>query len=553
MATSAIPKSSSASSAELEIECVENQTTPATPWKPSRREYLIMITLAMVSFIVALDATILVPVLPDLASSLHGTSTQAFWAGTSYLLTSAVFQPFIGALSDAFGRRGALFSSLTLFTVGTIICARADSFAILLLGRSAQGIGGGGIISLTSIIFCDIVPLRQRPKFFAAVLASWAVGTVTGPVVGGACIDQLNWRWAFYINLPFCAVGLIMVPVYVKLKAVQQRSLLQKFKSVDWIGGVLFIGSMTALLMGLSWAGVQYSWSSVQTIVPIVVGAVGLAILFAWERWTKLPFLRASLFYNASAIMAFYCALVSGFIMFTALYYVPFYFLSVRGTSATQAGINIIAVTSILVPGSIIVSVLTTRLGRFRWAIWGGWAIVLLSCGLLIRLDKDTLTYEWALYFAVFGLGNGMCLTSVNFGIQAISSVEDAGAAASMYSFVRSLGMSIGVAISGTIFQNAMTSKLRSHNLSSSIAHNSEAFVATLKTLKHDDPLRIGAIEAYVHGFRWVFSTMAIAAGSALVASAFIRKFSMDKRLQSMYTARELVAVREERVEREGK
>lgn len=134
--------------------------------------------------------------------------------------------------------------------------------------------------------------------------------------------------------------------------------------------------------------------------------------------------------------------------MFTALYYGPFYFLSVRGASATQAGTNVIAVTSILVPGSIIVSVLTTRLGRFRWAIWGGWAVVLLSCGLLSRLAKDTPTYEWALYFAVFGLGNGMCLTSVNFGIQAISSVEDAGAAASMYSFVRSLGMNIGVAVS---------------------------------------------------------------------------------------------------------
>ncbi|KAE9963481.1 hypothetical protein BLS_009251 [Venturia inaequalis] len=394
MARATNTKSSSANSIDLENGniCIESQVAPFTPWTPSRREYLIMATLAMVSFIVALDATILVPVLPDLALSLHGTSTEAFWAGTSYLLTSAVFQPFIGALSDAFGRRG-----------------------------------GGGIVSLTSIIFCDIVPLRQRPKYFAAVLASWAIGTVTGPVVGGACIDNINWRWAFYINLPFCAIGLVM--------------------------------------------------------------------------------------------------------MFTALYYGPFYFLSVRGTSPTHAGANIIAVTSILVPGSIIVSILTTRLGRFRWAIWGGWAIVLLACGLLSRLDKDTPTYEWVLYFAIFGLGNGMCLTSVNFGIQAISSVENAGAAAS------------------TIFQNAMTSKLLSLHLSPSIAKESEAFVAVLKTLKQDNPTRTGAIEAYVHGFRWVFLTMAIAAASALVASAFIKKFSMDKRLLSMYTAREVVRDHEMAVE----
>lgn len=148
MARATNTKSSSANSIDLENGniCIESQVAPFTPWTPSRREYLIMATLAMVSFIVALDATILVPVLPDLALSLHGTSTEAFWAGTSYLLTSAVFQPFIGALSDAFGRRGALFSSLSLFTVGTIVCARANSFAVLLTGRCVQGIGNRYIL-----------------------------------------------------------------------------------------------------------------------------------------------------------------------------------------------------------------------------------------------------------------------------------------------------------------------------------------------------------------------------------------------------------------------
>jgi MFS family permease len=176
-------------------------------------------------------------------------------------------------------------------------------------------LGGGGIISLTSIIFCDIVPLRQRPTYFAAVLASWAIGTVTGPVIGGACIDHLSWRWAFYVNLPFCLIGMIMVPTCVKLTAIKESSLQDKITRVDWIGGVLFIGSMTVLLMGLSWAGVQYSWRSTQTLVPIIVGVVGLVMLLVWEKTVIVPFLRASLFYNVSAIAAFYCALVSGFVV----------------------------------------------------------------------------------------------------------------------------------------------------------------------------------------------------------------------------------------------
>jgi hypothetical protein len=106
-----------------------------------------------------------------------------------------------------------------------------------------------------------------------------------------------------------------MVPTCVRLNPFTETSLREKFTSVDWIGGVLFIGSMTVLLMGLSWAGVQYNWRSIQTLVPVVVGTVGLVVFLVWERTTKIPFLRASLFYNASAIVAFYCAMMSGFVV----------------------------------------------------------------------------------------------------------------------------------------------------------------------------------------------------------------------------------------------
>lgn len=120
-------------------------------WIPGRQEWFVMITLATISLMVALDATILVPVLPTLAVDLHGTANEALWTGTSYLLTSAVFQPFIAALSDIFGRRELLFPSLLLFTAGTGICCAAHNFAVMLAGRCVQGIGGGGIITLSQV------------------------------------------------------------------------------------------------------------------------------------------------------------------------------------------------------------------------------------------------------------------------------------------------------------------------------------------------------------------------------------------------------------------
>lgn len=182
-----------ASSMFTDVEAIGDKAPPEE-WKPHKKEWLIMISLAMISLMVALDATVLVTVLPvrlhyhdypmfandtaqTIAQALHGTSIEAFWAGTSYLLSNAVFQPVIASISEIFGRQSLLLISLFFFTLGTILCAVANDFTVMLVGRSIQGIGGGGIITMSQVIFCDIVPLRQRPKYFALVLGSWSIGT----------------------------------------------------------------------------------------------------------------------------------------------------------------------------------------------------------------------------------------------------------------------------------------------------------------------------------------------------------------------------------------
>lgn len=169
--------------------------TQQTNWKPKKEEWLIMATLSISSLVVALDSTILVTVLPTLAVQLNGTAQETFWAGTSYLLANAVLQPMIASLSDEFGRKELLLPSIVLFFTGSVICSIANTFTVLLPGRVIQGVGGGGIITLTQLIFADIVPLRQRPKFFSVVLISWAIGTVVGPVLGGVLAEKSTWRW----------------------------------------------------------------------------------------------------------------------------------------------------------------------------------------------------------------------------------------------------------------------------------------------------------------------------------------------------------------------
>ncbi|KAL1835412.1 hypothetical protein VTJ49DRAFT_6777 [Mycothermus thermophilus] len=510
---------------------------PVEEWKPGKMEYAVMLTLALISLMVALDATILVSVLPTLAQDLGGSSTDAFWAGTSYLLSCAVCQPFIAALSDIFGRREMLISSLLFFTLGTLLCAPvAKSFTVFFVGRSIQGIGGGGIITLGQVIYSDIVPLRQRPKYFSMVLAAWALGSVLGPLIGGLFVERADWSWCFYINFPFCALGLLLVPIYVRLTTAK-TSFASKLERIDWIGGIFFIGGLTSFLIGISWGGIQYEWSSGEAITPIVAGVLSIIVALMWEVYGRArePFLRPSLFTSLSALATYMAAMFQGFILFCGLYYMPFYFTAVKFDGPTQSGLDIFPVTCFLLPGSIVISVLTTRLGRYRWAIWSGWAVTAVACGLLVMFDADIKTPIWAVILAVFGIGHGMLLTSVNVGIQAVSRVEDSGRAAAMYAFMRTLGMSIGVAIGGTVFQNVMRNKLNELGLPEEIARDSEAYVRQMALLAPNDPTRLAAVEAYLAGFHGVFWTITGAACAAFLVCLVIRHGTMDKDIETRF------------------
>jgi MFS family permease len=215
-------------------------------------------------------------------------------------------------LSDVFGRRGLLCLSLVLFAVGSIICGVAHNFTVLLAGRSVQGIGGGGIITLVQAIFADTVPLHQRPRWFSLVLVAWALGTITGPVMGGVFVQKASFRWAFWINLPFCGIGLVLIPLVVK-SATVTATLKTNLLRIDWIGGFLFISSMTTFLIGLSWGGVQFAWRSYHTLVPIILGLVGINVSVIWELFgASEPFLHRSLFHKGSLIAAYTCALIQG-------------------------------------------------------------------------------------------------------------------------------------------------------------------------------------------------------------------------------------------------
>ncbi|KAJ2977771.1 hypothetical protein NUW58_g7706 [Xylaria curta] len=516
-------------------------------FKAGKRELLILGTMAALNVILALDATVLPPALPKLAKELNGTAIETFWAGSSYLLANAVFVPFLGALSDLIGRRMVLLFSVVSFTVGTIISTLATNFTTLLIGRAIQGVGGGGIYTLGYIVVSDIIPLRQRPKYLALIIAGWALGTVVGPVTGGLVAEHAQWQWIFYINYPFCALGLLAVPfAFRNLKLQNQPPFLTALLRVDWFGSILFIAGVSSFLIGLTWGGVQYSWSSYQSWLPILLGGLAAIAALLYElRVPSAPFIRLSVWKNPSASLVFVLTLIAGFELYTHLFYLPFYMIAVKGLSTTLTGVYIMATTLLVVPISIVSGRLMTRFGSFLWAVRLGFACLILSNGVLLLINQYRTLVEHLFLILSISVGHGLLVLSLNIATQAIASTRDVAYAVSMFTFVRQFGICLGVAIGGTVFENVLLHALERHGFPPDVAldtaRNAAAFSGPLNSLP-DGPQKTAFLDSFVEGFHGILYLLLALAVVSLFLSLFVKHFDMNKQLESEHQLEQRVS-----------
>ncbi|KAM0798083.1 major facilitator superfamily domain-containing protein [Usnea florida] len=501
-------------------------------YKPGIWLYMAFATLGVLTIMVALDATALSVALPVIAEKLNGSALEAFWAATSYLLTSTVFQPTIASFSNAFGRRWVTTGSVIIFLIGLLVSGTAQNFTLLLAGRAVQGIGGGGIIVLTQLIICDLIPLRLRGQFFGIISGMYAIGSVSGPLVGGAFSEKVTWRWIFWINLPFTGAALVMIPLFIKLR-VAQTSFFQKLAKIDWIGSVLFIASTTGFLIPLSWGGVSYPWNSWRTYVPLSVSALGLVIVWMYEEYVAVnPIIRTSIFKNRNAAAAYIGVVIHGMVVVGSLYYLPLYYEAVQGLSPILSGVALFPETFTVAPGAFIVGTLISRTGRYRWAVWSGWAITTLGLGLLYLLDVNTSTVEWIFLNLVVGVGLGFNYSALGVTLQAATSEEDMTSAVAMFTFFRLMGQALGVVIGGVTFQNEIRSKLLAipslAPMADQYANDGAALAQQISSIKNSDD-RANVIQVYADSLKTVWAVLCGVAALALLTSFIITDLSLDR------------------------
>ncbi|RFU35015.1 hypothetical protein B7463_g1332, partial [Scytalidium lignicola] len=506
-------------------------------FSPDWRFYLAFISLSVVTMAAALDATSLSVALPIMAQKLKGTAIEAFWSGTSFLVTSTVFQPSYAALSHIFGRKPVIFVALMLFAVGAIIAAVANNFTVILVGRSLQGIGAGGIISLTEIVVSDMVPLKERGKWFGFISGVWAIGSVSGPIIGGAFAQNVSWRWIFWINIPIIGVGSVMVFFFLKLQHTSAESFAKQLARIDWFGSFLFIASLTSILVPLSWGGVMYNWDHWRTLVPLILGFVGIIAFIPYEYYfAKEPMVRFSIFRNWTSRVVYFQTFMHGIILWSILYYAPIYYEAVKDMSPIMAGVAVFPETFTVAPASIVVGILTSLTGKYRWALWSGWILTTLGMGILYLEDVHTSTVAWIFLNLVPGLGTGILFAGMGIAIPAAANPKDMGHAVAFYSFFRTLGQGVGVAISGSIFQNEISKKLSAYPLLAPLAEqyskDAAGLVQVIKSMPHGLE-RTQLVQAYADSLKIVWAVMAGLAGAALLTNFFVKAYSLDVALDT--------------------
>ncbi|KAL5341645.1 major facilitator superfamily domain-containing protein [Aspergillus crustosus] len=364
-----------------------------------------------------------------------------------------------------------LFAAVVAFTLDAILAAVAEGFTLLVVGRCIQGVGGGGIIALTEVLIADLIPLHERGKWMGFRALTWAFGTVIGPVIGGAlALDA--WRWIFWINLPFCGLGL---------------SALESLATVDYLGSVLFVGLLSSFLVPLSWGGIMYDWDSWHTLVPLIIGAVGT---------------------TTTAVNYLGCFL-HGMIMWCVLYYLPLYYEASLGYTAVIAGLAILPLTLTVAPLSA--------------PIWFGWAVTVLGTGIFYLLDANTSIPPWIFITLVSGIGLGSLFTSMMLAVQASADPAFLSITASMAAFFRTLGQTVGVAIGGVIFQNRIIKvQLEQYpglqGRASELARDAASLVQYIQRLPSSEGERADLEEAYADTLKIVWVTLCGLAGLGLVS-----------------------------------
>jgi EmrB/QacA subfamily drug resistance transporter len=414
---------------------------------PAPRVRLIFTALMLVLLLASLDQTIVSTALPTIVGDLGGLAHLS-WVVTAYLLAATIAGPLYGKLGDLYGRKPVLQTAIVIFLVGSVLCGISQSMFELIAFRTLQGLGAGGLMVVTLAVVGDVIAPSERGKYQGYFGGVFGVSTVIGPLLGGFFVDNLSWRWIFYVNLPVGAAALAMIAVAFHARAERRKH------AMDYLGAALLAGSLASVVLFTSLGGTTWGWTSPEIVGLILVSIVLLPLFVLVESRAAEPIMPLSLFRNRTFSVTSAVGFIVGFALFGAITYLPLYLQVTKGSSPTASGLQLTPLMAGVLVSSITSGQVISRMGRYRVFPIVGTGVTAVAMVLLSLLQASTPTWVAAVDSLVLGLGIGMVMQVLVLAVQ--NSVEPAvmGVATSGSTLFRQIGGSIGVALFGTIFAN---------------------------------------------------------------------------------------------------
>ncbi|KAH7084736.1 major facilitator superfamily-domain-containing protein [Paraphoma chrysanthemicola] len=441
----------------------KNEKPPEYP--SAAKTAVIMVSLYISIFLVALDRTIIGPAIPAITNEFDSIGDIG-WYGSSYMLTSAGFILLYGRIYTFFPTKSVFLSGIFLFEAGSAVCGAAQTSTMLIIGRAIAGLGSSGIFTGAILIMLNTVPLHRRPLLQGLFGACFGVASVAGPLLGGAFTgSKATWRWCFYINLPLG--GLTILVVIFLLKLEEQKPKLANWKetvkNLDPLGTILFLPSITCLLLALEWGAADYSWSSPQLVALLIVFAVLLVAFIAWQYFTRntTATVPARILFQRSVAFGGMSQFCVGSTMLTVSIYIPLWFQAIKEVSAMQSGINTIPLVLSVVAGSIMSGGLTQKIGYYTPFMILGSSLMATGTGLITTWDMNTSSSMWIGYQVIIGYGVGCTMQHPNLAVQIVLPKHDVPTGTAVLSLCQTLGGAVFTAVGQNLYIDKFSKGLR--------------------------------------------------------------------------------------------
>ncbi|PIG69201.1 MFS toxin efflux pump [Aspergillus arachidicola] len=471
------PEKGQASSPRTQISVEDNEES-TTEYPSSWKLTMIMISLCLAVFCLALDTTIMATAIPKIADQFNSLNDVG-WYGSAYLLTTSALTLSFGKLYSFYSIKWVYLQALGMFEIGSLICGATPNSLGLIIGRAIAGSGSAGIYSGSMLIVARSAPLERRPLLTGILGGLFGVASVVGPLIGGAFTDNLSWRWCFYINLPLGAVtGLFLILFFDGAKATTQRATIRdQLAQLDLLGSLCFLPAIICVLLALQW-GARH--------IP------GMTAWWRQEKATVPPRLIANRNVWGAALFSF--CINASFIIFT--YYLPMWFQSIKGVTATKSGIMNLPMVLAVVIFSIISGGLVGALGYYTPFMQIAPVIAAIGAGLLSTLQMDSSNASWIGYQILYGVGVGCGLQQPIVAVQGALAPADLPTGTVIVMFMQTIGGAIFMSVGQNVFQNQLMRNLATQAPSVDAAKVLQAGATMLRKTVSSDLLP-AALRAY--------------------------------------------------------